>query len=425
MTSTRLLDTLYACSTTPRTALRRVEELRKCTDFFEPLYAEAKLALVQGDVETALALFLEVPVGYRNADRYVEQCHTYARLCASGVIQRPHTDALRVAIGRILNESPSDTCVSRYAEGLYAKGYRTLEEIHPEWMDDECLLLMKPMHRKAVVAHVTGLHSRVRSVMGCLQACLPAAPRLDEGAMASVGLDEATRRRIDAGEGCLFWLLRADCVKCMDRLWTMNEIRARHPEWLVARFVAHGEHHEDVLAVSHRWETPSKADPEGAQLRALMQHLAPEIAYVWIDVCCMPQGAHRTPLELFEFATMLKQVNLLYLECRVLAIVDGSYTSRFWTLLESWLAMQCVTPYGFHVDDRATPRCEVACIHNAAKECEGAKLKTMWSKASLFEAHAVLSRNDVHVTNQSDKSTQLAKLLRLDGAVRHWAARMC
>ena len=34
------------------------------------------------------------------------------------------------------------------------------------------------------------------------------------------------------------------------------------------------------------------------------------------------------------------QVNLLYLGCRVLILLDKSYFGRFWTLFEAWLAMR-------------------------------------------------------------------------------------
>ena len=44
----------------------------------------------------------------------------------------------------------------------------------------------------------------------------------------------------------------------------------------------------------------------------------------------MPQGDEKTGLEKLEFKTMLTHVNLLYLGCAVLVLLDLSYLNRFW-----------------------------------------------------------------------------------------------
>ena len=44
----------------------------------------------------------------------------------------------------------------------------------------------------------------------------------------------------------------------------------------------------------------------------------------------MPQGPNRTYLEQAEFDRTLPHVNLLYLGCTVLILLDLSYPSRFW-----------------------------------------------------------------------------------------------
>ena len=46
------------------------------------------------------------------------------------------------------------------------------------------------------------------------------------------------------------------------------------------------------LIVSHRWNKPGNADPEGKQLKAIKTHLEqhPSVQKLWVDVCCMPQG---------------------------------------------------------------------------------------------------------------------------------------
>ena len=48
---------------------------------------------------------------------------------------------------------------------------------------------------------------------------------------------------------------------------------------------------------------------------------------------------------------MLKNVNLLYLGCTVLLIVDLSYLSRFWTQFEAWLSMRHASWEGLQPDD--------------------------------------------------------------------------
>ena len=44
----------------------------------------------------------------------------------------------------------------------------------------------------------------------------------------------------------------------------------------------------------------------------------------------MPQGASKSGSELVEFQVMLPNINLLYLFCDVLILLDLSYLSRFW-----------------------------------------------------------------------------------------------
>jgi hypothetical protein len=63
----------------------------------------------------------------------------------------------------------------------------------------------------------------------------------------------------------------------------------------------------------------------------------------------------------------------------------------------------------------------VACIHNAPAAFSEA-LFGMWSDKSAAEAHGILVKPDVKVTNQSDKDVQLEKLLRLDAFARQVVA---
>ena len=49
---------------------------------------------------------------------------------------------------------------------------------------------------------------------------------------------------------------------------------------------------------------------------------------------CLPQGEDRTAAQKVEFQRMLPNINLLYLGCRVLVLMDRTYMSRFWTSFE-------------------------------------------------------------------------------------------
>ena len=189
----------------------------------------------------------------------------------------------------------------------------------------------------------------------------------------------------------------------------------------------------DLLAVSHRWEDQSEPDGVGAQMREIKIYLAahPEIVGVWYDFASMPQDERtaeerkagtkpdtRTAAEKVRFKHMLYNVNLLYLGCLVLSLVDISYTSRFWTQFEVWLGMQ----EGYADGLRAAPECRrrvtMVCIHNATTGDEDVKLRRMWEAVSPEQAHELLSKPDVTVTNQSDKEAQLPKILKMNDEVK-------
>ena len=111
---------------------------------------------------------------------------------------------------------------------------------------------------------------------------------------------------------------------------------------------------------------------------------------------------------------MLPNINLLYLFCRVLILLDGSYMSRFWTQFEAFLSFRKVTASGLGPTPLSERRDAIICIHNADSEFDPPKLRKMWGEKTADEAHAVLARPDVTVTNQRDKDVQLPKLQKLD-----------
>lgn len=56
----------------------------------------------------------------------------------------------------------------------------------------------------------------------------------------------------------------------------------------------------------------------------------------------LPQGVDKTPSELAEFGQQLPNINLLYLGCTVLILLDRSYCSRFWQAHSDSNAAPCV-----------------------------------------------------------------------------------
>ena len=60
---------------------------------------------------------------------------------------------------------------------------------------------------------------------------------------------------------------------------------------------------------------------------------ARQVRHVFVDYMCLAQG-ERTAADKAEFGQMLANINLLYLGCRVLVLMDRTYMSRFWTSFE-------------------------------------------------------------------------------------------
>mmetsp|Transcript_20026 Transcript_20026/g.40664 ORF Transcript_20026/g.40664 Transcript_20026/m.40664 type:complete len:517 (-) Transcript_20026:44-1594(-) len=221
-----------------------------------------------------------------------------------------------------------------------------------------------------------------------------------------------------------FWFLRAsDIMRSSEaQLPQMQELRGRG--WLVKQDMnfsdaCRGVYRGETLVVSHRWEQPDSPDPSGAQVTEIRAYLRahPGIKFVWYDFWCMAQGK-RTDAEKAEFKAMLKQINILYLGATVLILLELSYISRFWTQFEAWLSMQCPTPKGLVPCNltNAQRRCQIKCIHNAPPEMEDILLN-MWYSKSPEDAHDILSKADVTVTNASDKEEQLPKLRMINAEV--------
>lgn len=151
---------------------------------------------------------------------------------------------------------------------------------------------------------------------------------------------------------------------------------------------------------------------------------------------------------------MLGEVNLLYLGCQVLVLLDLSYLSRFWvrccpqrhvghthwmltawrsppyasrsqTMYEGWLSQQQPTAQGLKLAQaQHATRCTIVPILGASEAYKMALTGTFSEKMASPElAAAYLQNDDVSVTNTSDKEKQLAKLHGLDDRVRAVLAR--
>lgn len=123
--NTRLTAKLTACSTTPRSGRALVEALshQAIVAREHQLYAEAKLALLDNDVDTATHLFELCPRDYRNTMKYIDYCKTYHDLVARGLVQRATTEPLRRVLARILACGADTPLATSYAERLAKAGF--------------------------------------------------------------------------------------------------------------------------------------------------------------------------------------------------------------------------------------------------------------------------------------------------------------
>ena len=239
------------------------------------------------------------------------------------------------------------------------------------------------------------------------------------------------RKELEEKEGaCTFYFVRAEHIRsweasskelCLPRF---QELRKRG--WLESRKInladaCKGGLSVEYLAVSHRWFSAGHPDLAGEQMMKMKEHLDKTensgIKFVWYDFWCMPQGRDRTPAEKIEFSWMLKHVNFIYLGMRVLILLDLSYLSRFWTQFEAWLSMQVATTDGLAPASDRQQRFTIEPIVNG-NSILGESLRSMWESKTPDEAFKLLAKDDVTVTNQSDKIEQLPKLKVLDVKVK-------
>jgi vacuolar protein 8 len=232
----------------------------------------------------------------------------------------------------------------------------------------------------------------------------------------------------EGGARIVLWFIKADKLRrCDDRvLPRFQDLLRQKPDWFEEKEITlegacKHEYADEVLAVSHCWEQPDEPDTEGKQLAAMRKYVRDKLAikHVWVDFSCAPQKAgdkERSPAEELVFGRTLRFVNLLFLGSRVLILCDRTYKTRFWTLLEAWISMQTVTDDGLVPATPERRRCDIVPIHDASSVTVS-ELEALVVGKSLDAIYEMLKSPGIRVTNQTDKDTQLAKLLGLDSQV--------
>jgi len=229
---------------------------------------------------------------------------------------------------------------------------------------------------------------------------------------------------------CRFYFILADKLREtpkveFPKMLRLQDMKLKFPDWVVTRTIMLDEacqdaYREEFAAVSHRWEDAEDPDPTGMQLVFLKEHLKcyTQIKFVFYDYMCLPQGADKTRVDKAEFASMLPNINFLYIGTSVLILLDYTFLARFWTQFEAWLSFQMASADGLVGAPAGLRRCTIQCVHDTP-EVYAKALMEQWSNCNVATALKHLSADSVTVTNRSDKEVQLRKIGQLDETVRH------
>ena len=88
------------------------------------------------------------------------------------------------------------------------------------------------------------------------------------------------------------------------------------------------------------------------------------------------------------------------------------------TQFEGWLSLQEDSSEGLRHAPAARRRATTVCLHLATAGSEDVKMLEMWADKTPEEAHEILKKPDVAVTNLKDKDKQLEKVKGLNDDVR-------
>lgn len=236
---------------------------------------------------------------------------------------------------------------------------------------------------------------------------------------------EHAKEKVAAQQSCTFFFADADRLResIDDVLPSFQTLRREKPSWLheitvTWQDICLGTKVDEHLVISHRWETPDQPDITGVQLASIREHLKQhsQVRWVWYDFISLPQG-DRTEDETNMFDAMLRNINLLYLGCSVLILMDMTYLSRFWTQFEAWLALKSPSDNGIVASPPSKQRFHIMTLHSAPASMKHVLVELLAQKTPVAMYDA-LSAPDIAVTNQRDKDVCLPKVLKIDAEVR-------
>ena len=137
-----------------------------------------------------------------------------------------------------------------------------------------------------------------------------------------------------------------------------------------------------------------------------------------------PEGIEdgRSRADQAEFDLMLPKITDLYLTSPVLILLDNTYSTRFWTLMEAWCAMQTATADGVRAAEGSDKRYAIECLHNANPKFAAPALIEFVSDKTPAQMRDILAKPDVAVTNAKDKETMLPVVGQTDDHVKKMMA---
>ena len=289
---------------------------------------------------------------------------------------------------------------------------------------------------RAELSSLRAAFSGALAATATVAAPTPSVPEVDDDETALVRAEIEREER--AGEAS-FWFVEGSYLRNSTAL-TLPSFRELHEAGALTRHTLskrrayRGGYASEMLAVSHRWESPRVPDTVGAQMAAIKAHLEehPEILRVWYDFWSMPQDERtaaerdagapdtRTPAAKLQFKHMLRSVNLLYLGCAVLALCDMSYPSRFWVTAATHDRMPALHLISRYMPD--TP--SSACVRTSADSIRGVALSAAgWGERSLAAAatpqplHCRLLAQSFGCGRGSEDSRHVGRPCDCDGGV--------
>lgn len=102
----------------------------------------------------------------------------------------------------------------------------------------------------------------------------------------------------------------------------------------------------------------------------------------------------------------------------MIVLWDRQYNTRFWPNVESWTAMREAGYRGLKAGGQRALFYDVLGGDETIDERARTYMMDAWGSKSAQEAAIELGRDDIFVTNQRDKATNLKVLVELDDRVR-------